>query len=123
MQMRPPVYARRCEILAAFEHSRYLPERERLKIARRHGVGRDRIADDLKKLREAGCLELRGARGCYHWMKPYQPPVKIRRKKPETTRRNCMCCNTEFDSEGIHNRLCDDCRRLDDGLSSYRVIR
>ena len=25
--------------------------------------------------------------------------------------RNCMSCRTEFDSEGIHNRLCNDCRR------------
>lgn len=32
-----------------------------------------------------------------------------------TKRRNCMCCQTHFLSEGPHNRLCPDCRRL----SSY----
>ncbi len=121
--MQAPVFARRSEILAAFESSRYLPEQERLVIARRHGVGRDRIADDLKKLREAGCLELRGARGCYHWVKPYQPKTKTRAGKRPTTRRKCMCCGHGFESQGIHNRLCDNCRRLDDGLSGFRVFR
>jgi hypothetical protein len=26
-------------------------------------------------------------------------------------RRPCMCCGAEFMSEGIHNRMCDGCRR------------
>lgn len=29
--------------------------------------------------------------------------------------RPCMCCHRPFDSEGIHNRLCDSCRRLGEG--------
>lgn len=27
------------------------------------------------------------------------------------TMRNCMCCQTSFESEGIHNRLCSRCRQ------------
>lgn len=30
--------------------------------------------------------------------------------------RPCMCCRVPFHSEGIHNRLCDGCRRQGDGL-------
>lgn len=30
-------------------------------------------------------------------------------KSNNRTRRNCMCCGAEFDSEGIHNRLCRRC--------------
>lgn len=26
-------------------------------------------------------------------------------------RRPCLCCGRPFDSEGIHNRLCNECRR------------
>jgi hypothetical protein len=26
--------------------------------------------------------------------------------------RPCLCCNVPFFSEGIHNRLCGDCRQL-----------
>lgn len=25
--------------------------------------------------------------------------------------RPCLCCGAEFPSQGIHNRMCDDCRR------------
>lgn len=25
--------------------------------------------------------------------------------------RRCLCCNTQFASEGPHNRLCDRCRQ------------
>ncbi len=25
-------------------------------------------------------------------------------------RRPCLCCKREFDSEGVHNRLCNSCR-------------
>lgn len=31
------------------------------------------------------------------------------------TERPCMCCRKPFESEGIHNRLCDTCRRQGDG--------
>lgn len=30
--------------------------------------------------------------------------------------RNCMCCGRQFTSQGIHNRLCDPCRRTPDHL-------
>lgn len=38
-----------------------------------------------------------------------------------TVPRNCMCCERVFQSEGIHNRLCGDCRRRDEGISSHAV--
>lgn len=28
--------------------------------------------------------------------------------------RKCMCCGAAFDSEGIHNRLCANCRKRPD---------
>lgn len=31
--------------------------------------------------------------------------------KPRTTKRNCMCCQRSFASEGPHNRLCTTCRQ------------
>lgn len=30
--------------------------------------------------------------------------------------RPCMCCERLFSSDGIHNRLCDDCRRRSEGM-------
>lgn len=36
---------------------------------------------------------------------PYSRPGPAR-----ITRRPCLCCGRAFDSEGPHNRLCDDCR-------------
>lgn len=30
--------------------------------------------------------------------------------------RKCLCCGRQFNSEGIHNRLCDPCRRTPDHL-------
>jgi hypothetical protein len=38
-------------------------------------------------------------------------------------RRRCLCCGGEFQSEGIHNRMCDTCRHRDmapDGLGRLR---
>lgn len=35
--------------------------------------------------------------------------------------RPCLCCGEVFDSEGIHNRLCDPCRAGSDALSGYGV--
>jgi len=32
--------------------------------------------------------------------------------------RPCMCCGSVFHSEGIHNRLCNLCRRSSDPLSA-----
>jgi hypothetical protein len=31
-------------------------------------------------------------------------------------KRPCMCCQREFMSQGIHNRLCDRCRHIRDEL-------
>lgn len=36
-------------------------------------------------------------------------PPKPRRRKPALMR-PCLCCQTTFNSEGPHNRLCDTCR-------------
>ncbi|WP_323036219.1 hypothetical protein [Pararhodobacter sp.] len=32
--------------------------------------------------------------------------------------RACLCCRAEFLSEGIHNRMCNACRRISDPLGS-----
>ncbi|PLX43901.1 MAG: hypothetical protein C0605_03525 [Hyphomicrobiales bacterium] len=121
--MREDVFARRCEILDAFKHSQYLPGPARMRIAECHGVGRDRISDDLGKLRAAGCLELRGPRGRYRWKKPYRPDETPMPRQAKASRRKCLCCDAHFDSAGIHNRLCPACRAMGDGLSGYRVVR
>ena len=34
--------------------------------------------------------------------------------------RACMSCHREFRSEGVHNRLCNDCRRQDAGADPVR---
>lgn len=37
--------------------------------------------------------------------------IKAARKRAKSTRRRpCMCCGDDFNSEGIHNRLCSTCR-------------
>lgn len=36
-------------------------------------------------------------------------------ERARKTVRPCLCCRREFQSEGIHNRLCDVCRRAGDG--------
>lgn len=33
----------------------------------------------------------------------------------QKTKRNCMCCQKEFLSDGPHNRLCTRCRSKDSG--------
>lgn len=38
-------------------------------------------------------------------------------KKAKRGPRPCLCCGESFASEGIHNRLCDKCRRRDAALS------
>lgn len=37
--------------------------------------------------------------------------------------RACMSCTRQFDSEGIHNRLCPACRGAGSDTALYRVIR
>jgi hypothetical protein len=39
----------------------------------------------------------------------YTKPIKDN----TTHQRPCLCCDTPFPSEGAHNRLCQNCRRLD----------
>lgn len=39
-----------------------------------------------------------------------KPSSSADAEKPITIR-NCMCCQTSFESEGIHNRLCSKCRQ------------
>lgn len=36
-------------------------------------------------------------------------------ERARKTVRPCLHCGNDFQSEGIHNRLCDPCRRLGDG--------
>lgn len=38
-------------------------------------------------------------------------------KKAKRGPRPCLCCGESFASEGIHNRLCDRCRRRDAAIS------
>lgn len=45
-------------------------------------------------------------------------PTKPRHRKPALMR-PCLCCQTTFNSEGPHNRLCDTCRRK--SFSPYAI--
>lgn len=36
--------------------------------------------------------------------------------------RACLCCGTTFVSEGIHHRMCSDCRGLADPLAGYGMV-
>jgi hypothetical protein len=38
--------------------------------------------------------------------------AKLKRKV-----RPCLCCQTPFASEGIHNRMCDRCRHQSEGMA------
>ena len=33
-------------------------------------------------------------------------------------KRDCLKCDKEFISMGIHNRLCDDCRKKNEGIDA-----
>lgn len=35
--------------------------------------------------------------------------------------RPCLCCQKPFESEGIHNRMCDSCRRQNGELIPYGI--
>lgn len=35
--------------------------------------------------------------------------------------RPCICCGTDFDSQGIHNRLCCICRHRDGGQNPHGI--
>jgi hypothetical protein len=40
-------------------------------------------------------------------------------RKAKRGPRPCLCCGTEFESEGIHNRMCARCRVRGDALGAY----
>ena len=40
--------------------------------------------------------------------------ASLLRKETRYKMRPCMCCETPFQSEGIHNRLCNSCRTRGD---------
>lgn len=42
-------------------------------------------------------------------------------RRVEKTERPCLCCSRPFPSEGIHNRLCDLCRRDAGALADHSV--
>lgn len=58
-----------------------------------------------------------------------QPPQAIKKPAPVVVaaptppagmkRRRCMCCGTEFNSAGPHNRLCGRCRAKSAEISPY----
>jgi hypothetical protein len=41
-------------------------------------------------------------------------------KKAQRKIRPCLCCRTDFQSEGVHNRLCGKCRHGADPLDPVR---
>jgi hypothetical protein len=45
------------------------------------------------------------------------PPQRVPRERP------CLCCQELFLSEGAHNRMCDDCRKLEDGPVAMGIMR
>lgn len=42
------------------------------------------------------------------------PQIRIRARK-----RPCLGCHREFESAGIHNRICKTCKRNDHGFSEF----
>ena len=46
---------------------------------------------------------------------------KKARRASTCTPRACMTCHATFDSEGIHNRICPDCKHLTSHLDPYAV--
>lgn len=72
-------------------------------------TGRSTCSINCRKqvLRDRGAIEFRR-----HSKKnnPAQP-ASTPEKKPRFTIRPCLCCQTNFKSEGPMNRLCPSCRR------------
>jgi len=112
------VVARRCEVLNVFKSSSYLPRSKREQIAQAHGVTVYRVSEDLKKLRDVGCLRLRGAGGCYQWLKPYDGKQKRTSAKKKTKIMKCYIpeCNTMIESEHTGHRMCEVHRKKTWGL-------
>lgn len=47
---------------------------------------------------------------------------KIQREADQLAKRGprpCMCCEALFESDGVHNRMCDKCRGLRDHLGDF----
>ena len=40
--------------------------------------------------------------------------VHVRKIKKNLTKRKCLACEEDFDSEGIHNRLCTLCKSTEE---------
>ncbi len=55
----------------------------------------------------------------------YKSPTREKQKETPLTLRNCLSCSKPFYSEGIHNRICSDCKSLDvwrnNGLASHSL--
>lgn len=51
--------------------------------------------------------------------KPAAPVVVAAPTPQGMKRRRCMCCGTEFNSAGPHNRLCGRCRAKSAEISPY----
>lgn len=38
-------------------------------------------------------------------------------KTAKTRTRPCLCCSNDFKSEGPHNRMCQKCRQMSEGMA------
>lgn len=81
------------------------PEAGRLYLRRRPYAGGTLfvvIDDDGAEVSDA--LPLEQARAVHREMQAALDNARKKRARP------CMCCATPFDSRGMHNRLCSNCR-------------
>jgi IS30 family transposase len=68
------------------------------RIAIRLGRTKSAVVQKRRELREIGQL--------------FMPPQTDAAHRPRSKRRPCLCCKKSFMSQGPHNRLCVQCRRL-----------
>lgn len=79
---------------------------------RAQGMTWEQLAD------EVGDISAKGLSAWWaHKTRTEQAAAKFRERfkcptphRPTTTPRNCLRCTKTFDSEGVHNRLCNSCR-------------
>ena len=56
--------------------------------------------------------------GTYQFAEMLIDRIEKERLERSFVTRTCMCCKAQFQSEGRHNRLCNDCRKTSlDGCS------
>ena len=70
-------------------------------------------ADEDKQLREwkaAGVSPIAMAKRLGRAESSVYRRLETLAPKPERQQRECMCCRTQFMSDGPHNRLCTRCR-------------